>query len=160
MGQTLLDISSTVVASGYANLVGVSENTARICFAPHLVCARLAMCFMDERWRHTPKGIELKGKSKTWWVEKAKKLFLEGLCTPEKGDFAKVMVGLYFLFCADEERHVAKNDYLTFSVPFNRWVERLVGEDLREEKPTDSSGVWFSAIQICRNYLSSFDENW
>eukprot|EP00980_Cylindrotheca_fusiformis_P029403 scaffold23470_cov104-Cylindrotheca_fusiformis.AAC.1 len=88
MGQASIDISSSLVAHGYANLVGVGDTSATICFPTDPVCARLAMCLMDEDWVLTD---AVHGMSKKFWVEKAKMVFSERLCVPEKGDFGEVM---------------------------------------------------------------------
>eukprot|EP00980_Cylindrotheca_fusiformis_P021216 scaffold8156_cov101-Cylindrotheca_fusiformis.AAC.2 len=47
MGQASIDISSSLVARGYANLVGVGDTSATICFPTDPVCARLAMWLSD-----------------------------------------------------------------------------------------------------------------
>jgi hypothetical protein len=48
MGSTNLSVVSNLVAKGYANLTGVTCNTATFVYMPDPVCARLAMCMMDE----------------------------------------------------------------------------------------------------------------
>ena len=50
MGQTPIEIASHLVGYGYMNLVGVNDKVARTCFMPDPVCARLAICLMDENW--------------------------------------------------------------------------------------------------------------
>eukprot|EP00980_Cylindrotheca_fusiformis_P011622 scaffold2747_cov104-Cylindrotheca_fusiformis.AAC.12 len=165
MGRTSIDISSSLVAHGYANLVSVTEATTKICFPPDPVCARLAMCLMDKDWRIP--NTRVRGKEKTWWVERAKILFSGALCVPDRGDFGEVMVALYFLLCADEERKVIDASYETFSVPLDAWLDRLVhGGNLSEKFKTNqkkfktNTGPTFGAIQICRNYLRAYDKNW
>jgi hypothetical protein len=48
MGSTNLDVVSHLVANGYANLTGVTNNFATFVYMPDPVCARLAMCMMDK----------------------------------------------------------------------------------------------------------------
>eukprot|EP00980_Cylindrotheca_fusiformis_P031601 scaffold26664_cov191-Cylindrotheca_fusiformis.AAC.1 len=166
MGRTSIDISSSIVARGYANLVGVTKDSAQISFPPDPVCARLAMCLMDEQW--TPSNTKAKGKEKKWWVNKVKIMFSEGLCVPEKGDFGEVMVALYFLLCADEERKAMdeqqeiQNKYKTFSVPLDAWLNRLVNGGKRTQvfKGGKHQGPTFGAIQVCRNYLRAYNTDW
>eukprot|EP00980_Cylindrotheca_fusiformis_P021215 scaffold8156_cov101-Cylindrotheca_fusiformis.AAC.1 len=101
------------------------------------------------------------GMSKKFWVEKAKMLFSERLCVPEKGDFGEVMVGLYFLLCADEERKTIDRNYHTFSVPLDAWLHRLVEGGGKEKGFKQlKGGPTFGAIQVCRNYLRAYDTSW
>eukprot|EP00980_Cylindrotheca_fusiformis_P005700 scaffold1190_cov69-Cylindrotheca_fusiformis.AAC.7 len=193
MGQTSIDISSSIVAGGYANLVNVTKDTAQISFPPDPVCARLAMRLMDPDWNHdrTARGMDKSkdpsetkatgmdqdwdpsktkaaGMPKDWWVKKAKILFSEGLCVPEKGDCGEVMVALYFLFCADEERKAMKDDYRTFSVRLDSWLDRLehgghhspAWVNFSERREEHKNVPMFGAIQVCRNYLRAFDTGW
>jgi hypothetical protein len=141
MGQTSMDISSALVAGGYANLVDVSaENTATICFGPDPVCAYLAMGLMDEDWSiNLPNGgesvIPVQGRQKKWWVQQASDLFGKGLVRPEKGDFGEVMVAMFLILCCDEERKMLNQEkddskeafvtkYQTFSVRLDLVIAR------------------------------------
>lgn len=77
MGQTTFSVASKLVGYSYANLVAVSQggndhSSTKIFFPPDPVCARLAMCLMDEKWS-MPEIV--KGKEKTWWVEKIKEVY-------------------------------------------------------------------------------------
>jgi hypothetical protein len=71
MGSTSLDVASNLVAKGYANLTGVTSNFATFVFMPEPVCARLAMCMMDENWSLA----SLKGQDKQWWSAAVKTLY-------------------------------------------------------------------------------------
>jgi hypothetical protein len=141
IGQTSMDISSSLVAGGYANWVDVSaENTATICFGPDPVCAYLARGLMDEDWSiDLPTWGEsvmtVQGRQKKWWVQKASDLFGKGLVRPEKGDFGEVMVAMFLILCCDEERkmlnHKKDNSgevfitkYQTFSVQLDLVIAR------------------------------------
>jgi hypothetical protein len=78
MEDTSFAVISNLVAMAYANLSGCSEDctTVKLAYLPDPVCARLAMCMMDEDFTHEPspewkkkiKGDEktVKGKGKTW----------------------------------------------------------------------------------------------
>jgi len=128
MGQMAVEVSSNLIEKGYANLTFADDKTATICFMPDPVCARLAMCMMDEDFKMDG---NLEGAEKKWWVSQAKNLYSNGLCTPEKGDFGEVMVALYFLMCADVLR---KKDnpacdlrkYTKFSVSLKALLDLLV----------------------------------
>lgn len=127
MGQTSFPIASDMVGSAYANLVDVDhsgDETAKITFMPDPVCARLAMCLMDEDWQMETANV--RGKSKRWWSEKVSEVFSNGICTPEKGDVGEIMAALYLLFSADILRKQLDGDYKTFSVPVASWMALLV----------------------------------
>ncbi|CAJ1963944.1 unnamed protein product [Cylindrotheca closterium] len=180
MGQTTFAAASGLVSRSYANLVSVSPATvdgndkqsAKICFPPDPVCARLAMCLMDDSWSMAlSKDTTLNGRPKVWWVQKMKDLFSDHFCSPEKGDFGEVMVALCFLFCADIVRGSLKDnkDYTTFSVPLNDWIKCLInrgrsgddgdnGDDMMTQN--NDCQVHFSAIQVCRNYARAYDDSW
>jgi hypothetical protein len=124
MGSTNLSVVSKLVARGYAYLTGVTSRSATFVYMPDPVCARLAMCMMDENWSLD----SLKGKDKKWWCANVKTLYSTGLCLPDKGDVGEVLTVLYFLFCCDECRRsiVGNSDYRKFSVPLGDWVFDLV----------------------------------
>jgi len=176
MGQTSFEIASKLVAGAYMNIVGLQndrgdvlkKNSAQICYMPDPVCARLAMCLMDENWSMTTNTGKTTGQAKTWWVSRMKEIFANKICTPEKGDLGEVMVALYFLFCADIIRGEADSDYSTFSVPLEKWIDKLVSggcESTQGHNQTAKLGsslkqVTFGAIQVCRNYLRLNDFSW
>jgi hypothetical protein len=180
MGQTPIRIASEMVGSAYANLVGVDESgeeTAKIAFMPDPVCARLAMCLMDEDWKMdiADKEEKVKGKSKSWWSEKVSEVFSKGLCTPDKGDVGEIMVALYFLFCADILRKKVDHEYKTFSVSLECWICLLKKDssqrsalpvkdeskqDSQKETQISKEKITFNAIQVCHNYLRPYKNSW
>jgi hypothetical protein len=123
MGCIKLDVVSKLVSKGYANLTGVSSNFATFIYMPDPVCARLAMCMMDDEWRLS----EHQGKSKEWWSAAVKTLYSTGLCLPDKGDLGEVLTALCFLFCGDACRKNLddNSDYKRFSVPLEDWIGSL-----------------------------------
>ena len=50
MGQTSFPIASDMVGYGYANLTHATSTDAIICYMPDPVCGRLAMKLMDAKW--------------------------------------------------------------------------------------------------------------
>ncbi|CAJ1956157.1 unnamed protein product [Cylindrotheca closterium] len=164
--------TATTWLSVPATVDGNDKQTAKICFPPDPVCARLAMCLMDDSWSMAlSKDRTLNGRPKAWWVQKMKDLFSGHFCSPEKGDFGEVMVALYFLFCADIVRGSLKDnkDYTTFSVPLNDWIKCLINEGRSGDDGDDGDDmmtqnndcqVHFSAIQVCRNYARAYDDLW
>ena len=82
-------LASNLVAKGYQNLTGVTDNLTVTSFTymPDPVCARLAMCMMDETWRLD----SLKSKDKQWWCAALKTLCSSSLCLPDKGDAGDVL---------------------------------------------------------------------
>ena len=158
MGSTNINVVSDLVAKGYANLTGVTSNFATFVYMPDPVCARLAMCLMDEKWSLS----ENKGKSKKWWSEAFKTLYSTGLCLPDKGSVGEVLTALYFLFCADECRKtiVGNSKYNTFSVPLEDWINSLL---LIEETPgiqesrSEPAGTQKSSAESADKQESSSD---
>lgn len=139
MGQTSVQIASDLVGRAYANLVDVDGDRMRISYPPDPVCARLAMCLMDENWSITLKDERtIKGMSKENWVKKVADLFSERIFTVEKGDFSEVLVAFYFLLCADEIRgEYSDKSYLTFSVPLEDWITSLNKVEERDDAKTN-----------------------
>jgi hypothetical protein len=131
MGSTNLSVVSELVAKGYANLTGVTTNFATFAYMPDPVCARLAMCMMDETW----KFLKYQGKPKQWWSDAVKTLFSTGLRLPTKGDLGEVLTALYFLFCGDECRKTidVNKEYTTFSVILEDWMNSLLIEKIGSE---------------------------
>jgi len=130
MGQTSFPITSEMVGYGYANLTYATSTDAMMCYMPDPVCGRLAMRMMD------PNGLlgEILGRDTPWWLCQMKKIFSQGICRPEKGDFGEVMVALYFLFCADMLRRQHNDRYHTFSVSLEDWIEILTSGGLESTK--------------------------
>ena len=54
--DTSVEIASHLVGYAYMDLVGVNDKVPRTCFMPDPVCARLAMCLMDENWEDEAQG--------------------------------------------------------------------------------------------------------
>ena len=100
MGAISVTVASELlVAKGYANLTGVSDVNASICYLPDPVCARLAMCLMDESWSYhhveSQAIITFCGKNKQWWAHQVARLYSSGVFQPEQGDLGEVMACLY-----------------------------------------------------------------
>jgi hypothetical protein len=157
MGSTKLSVVSNLVAKGYANLTGVTNNFATFAYMPDPVCARLAMCMMDANW----KLGKFQGKDKKWWSDAVKMLYSTGLCLPDKGDVGEVLTALYFLFCCDEcrQRSDDKKEYTMFSVPLEDWIDSLISAEINSrsaDKPKRKlPDIQVNFIQVCRNYLRS-----
>ena len=176
MGQTTLETASDLVAGAYANAIGSSSESLKLCYMPDPVCARLAMCLMDEDWSMSIFDGEpnhVKGQCKKWWASKTKELYSKGLCSPEKGDLGEIMVALYCLMCGDILRKKVDSTYQTFSVDLDAWTGELVsksgfpddsdGEEEEQEKKRtkrETGKVEFSGVQVCRNFLRVYDTSW
>jgi hypothetical protein len=157
MGSTTLNVASRLVAKGYANLTGVTRNFATFAYLPDPVCARLAMCMMDENWSLG----SLSGKSKKWWSEAVMTLYSTGLCRPDKGDVGEILAALHFLFCCDECRQAidGNSEYTTFSVPLENWINGLLDESSSSgscgKRKHDEPVIQLNFIQVCRDYTRS-----
>lgn len=186
MGSTSVKLTSKLVARSYANLVAVfGRDNASFCYIPDPVCARLAMCMMDEGWYLFDKSINatFKGQSKEWWTGKLNILY-SGLCRPDKEDIGEVMVALYMMFCGDECRRRVDQTYMSFSILLSDWIDSLLTPEQSEDNddqmsaptsctskldqkddvqhhPTSRRGkVEVSFIQVCRNSLRHYDYTW
>lgn len=141
------------------------NKSAKICFPPDPVCARLAMCLMDSDWSiEIPGSRSLNGKTKGWWIGKMMSLYTRNLCAPENGNLGEVMVALYFLVCADELRKTIWSVYTAFSVPLGDWIERLLNENAGDlKRPSLQKGeetqLSFNAIRACRNNLRVYNHS-
>jgi hypothetical protein len=157
LGPTNKDMTSQLVDKGYANLTGLTHKFATFVYMPDPVCARLAMCIMDENWSL---GC-WQGKSKIWWSSAVKTLYSTGLCQPEKGNVGEVVTALYLLFCCDECRQSTpgNKNYTTFSVPLGEWINAMVGESTNSEsagkRKRDTPEISINFIQVCRDYMQS-----
>jgi hypothetical protein len=178
LGDTSFDMISNLVAKAYANLTECSEDckSLKLAYLPDPVCARLAMCMMDEDFEHDPAPEwtkTIKGMKKTWWAGKIREIFSTGMVRPAKGDFGEVAVALYMLFCGDLLRKTISDtaksenkdslDYSDFSVSLDAWLDLLCsgGKPLEETKlpaneSTDSPLVSVGFI----HYLRSYDTSW
>jgi hypothetical protein len=141
MGQVSVPATSTLVAAGYAGLTLFYRdenegNNAQFCQYPDPVCARLAMCLMDDK----TKIANYYGMPKTWWAEKAKDQFSSGFCRPSQGDTAEVFTALYLLFCGDvlrARKNTGNENYVHFSVSLQDWASTLVNGGV----PPDESAL-------------------
>jgi hypothetical protein len=173
MGQTSADMASRLVANKYANFCGYNDETkaVHLGYLPDPVCARLAMCMMDETFElKGPSASDpIMGMNKRWWTEKLKEIFSSGIVSPEKGNFGEVVVALYMLFCGDLLRKRINDDnmvngiqlYSQFSVSLDDWLEvMLSGGKMSAIQSDKESDVSVGFIQICRNHLRSYSHSW
>ena len=175
LGETSVDVVSQLVAGGYGQLAGCSDDctTLTLAYLPDPVCARLAMCMMDEdyelvapEWKGT-----IKGEKKQWWSGKMKEIFSTGLVSPSKGDLGEVVVALYMLFCGDVLRKEISNRmtrrdkdkmaYTQFSVSLDSWLDLLCsGGKVIESKRVAACSLSVGFIQVCRNNLRPYSNSW
>ena len=171
MGQTTSDLSSDLVAYGYANFCGYypESRAVRLGYFPDPVCARLAMCMMDSTFQcKVSSTTVIKGEDKKWWTETLKEIFSTGLVSPEKGNFGEVVVALYMLFCGDllrnridEENMVNEFQvYSHFSVPLDAWLQTMMSGGTVPDEPMNECDVSVGFIQVCRNFLRSYRYSW
>ena len=152
MGQVLFDLASKQVASGYAHLTHFDPQqpaVADIAYLPDPVCAWLAMSQMIENCT----SFGQFSQSPSFWSEFAIKMYTSALCRPEKGDVGEVAAAFYMLACGDKLRS-EKSPYLSqLSVPLEKWIKRLQGND-DDSSSVDCTGeASVNFIQVCRNYL-------
>ena len=188
LGQSTADVSSELVANSYANFCGYNPGSRSVLlgYLPDPVCARLAMCLMDDTFAHNvtirSDLLTIKGENKTWWTGTMKKIFSSGIVTPDKGDFGEVVVALYTLFCGDvlrmqiNEQNMEKQtflegnevnmiqNYTQFSVPLDDWLHQMMSGGIFSDEPettvTTNCKVTVGFIQICRNSLRSYTKSW
>ena len=152
MGQVSFDLASKQVASGYAHLTHFDPEqptVADIAYLPDPVCAWLAMSQMIE------KCMSFGGFSQppSFWSEFAIKMYTSALCRAEKGDVGEVAAAFYMLACGDELRWEKSQNLLHLSVPLEKFIKRLQGND-DDSSSVDSTGeASVNFIQVCRNYL-------
>ena len=107
MGHTSALVASELVANSYTNFLGYIPDSESVLlgYYPDPVCARLAMCMMDEAYEDVgvirAKTRITKGESKKWWTQKLQEIFSRGIVSPDKGNLGEVVVALYILFCGD-----------------------------------------------------------
>jgi hypothetical protein len=168
MGQTSFSIASHLVKNGYANLTyfyGPAQ-IAQIAYMPDPVCARLAMCVMDPKWK-MPHG-ELQGREKKKWSEKMGSIVSTGLCRPHKGDLGEIASALYLLFCGDMLRATsntsdAGDGYRTFQVPLLKFLQVAFDPEKcsssADASTANVANASVSFIQVCRSHARpSFSE--
>ena len=134
MGRTSTPIVSDLVSKGYAHLTyyehgqGDVLNRASFAFLPDPVCARIAMCLMDDRFKFHgnssgPKvEFDICGAKRTEMATMMGTIFSEGICLPAKGDYGEIATALYILFCGDILRKQKCAEYKEFSVSFSKWM--------------------------------------
>ena len=173
MGHTSALVASELVANSYTNFLGYIPDSESVLlgYYPDPVCARLAMCMMDETYEHVgvirAKTRITKGESKKWWTQKLQEIFSSGIVSPDKGNLGEVVVALYMLFCGDllrkETDKVKKSEqrYTQFSVSMDNWLQLMVsGGDLPPERESMECSVSVGFIQVCRNPLRSYVHSW
>ena len=173
LGETTAELASRLVADKYANFCGYNNDTKAIYlgYLPDPVCARLAMCMMDEKFKLKMKNesIKIKGKGKKWWSEVLMTIFSSGIVSPEKGDFGEVIVALYMLFSGDELRKLDNKGngihaYRKFSVSLDDWLQAMfLGGTIPRQAASSSEGasiVSVGFIQVCRNHLRTYSHSW
>ena len=152
LGQVSFDLASKQVASGYAHLTHFDPeqpSVADIAYLPDPVCAWLAMSQMIENCE----SFGAFSQPPSFWSEFAIKMYTSALCRPEKGDVGQVAAAFYMLACGDELRWEKSQDLLQLSVPLEKFIKRLQGND-DDSSSVDSTGeASVNFIQVCRNYL-------
>ena len=171
LGQTTAELASDLVAFSCTIFCGYSPESraVRLGHFPDPVCARLAMCMMDDAYNHQVLSYKIvKGKDKNWWVEKLTTIFSTGIVSPEKGDFGEVVVALYMLFCGDLLRKrynevtnaSGTQSYRKFSVSLDAWLQTMLSGGKMPEDPDAGSEVSVGFIQVCRNSMRSYEKSW
>jgi hypothetical protein len=176
MGQTTAEVASELVANGYANFCGYipGSKTILLGYLPDPVCARLAMCMMDETFEQAvtirSKTSSIIGQRKGWWASRLQEIFSSGIVTPDKGNFGEVVVALYMLFCGDlyreksidyMDKHIQR--YSQFSVSLDDWFQMMLSGGDYPAKPGTQEmedRVTVGFIQVCRNSLRSYTYSW
>ena len=177
LGQTTTEIASELVAHSFANVCGYFPGSRAILlgYSPDPVCARLAMCMMDDTFKvhfqSQGKTKTIKGEDHKVWAAKLKTIFSSGLINPDKGNFGEVVVALYMLFCGDllrkkvnkEHRGTLTQDYSQFSVSLEDWLQLMMSggkfpSEIKKKVADCKISVGF--IQVCRNSLKSYSYSW
>jgi len=182
MGATNTSVVSDLVSKGYAHLTyfrsksgsdsGIPSLASFTC-APDPVCARIAMCLMDQSFsiegdsvdsESTKSRLAIVGASKTDVVSTMGKIFSSGLCLPAKGDVGEIAIALYLLFCGDILRARMNQGlsrcYHVLSVDFSSWMKLVWGGGeaeldaaLRHDDPWE--GLQVNCIQFFRYSIQS-----
>ena len=151
MGPTSASVVSELVAKGYAHLTFFqhasgddSANRASFAFLPDPVCARTAMCLMDEEYTFIGKAFSgasvqsplpptVCGANKTLVVKMMGRIFSDGICLPARGDFGEVAAALYLLLCGDVLRKRNDPTYHSLSVDYLEWIDTLQSQGRMKE---------------------------
>jgi hypothetical protein len=181
LGKASVELVSDLVSNAFATNSGSPEPFSilqQLTYLPDPVCARLAMCMMDEDFTHRSiRGWKttIQGKEKGWWTRKLMEIFSTEVVRPEKGDYGEVVVAFYMLFCgdllrkriSDHPKNKNQVDYSQFSVSLDAWLDLLqsggkapeeaMSVDAKlEARPLVSVGF----IQVCRNYVRFYSHSW
>jgi hypothetical protein len=167
LGTTRFNIASNLVSAGYAylmsfrNLLPREGIVADVCYVPDPLCARLAMCMMDEDWKSDKSEEPLfRGKSTQFWAEKLADIASTGVYEPPKGDMGEVAAAFYTLSCGDRLRKQQDPSYNTISVPLSSWASHLKNPGQNPEEvlsKSKNSTLSISFMQVCRNYLRAYE---
>lgn len=173
MGPTCTSVVSTLVEKGYAHLTYFQNkrsaykdipSNASFAFLPDPVCARLAMCLMDEDFSrvrpkrplspaNSKKKVEIRGQTKTRIVEMMGRIFSDGVCLPAKGDFGDVAVALFLLFCGDILRKDQCSEhewYEHLSITFPLWMDKIWNSPHSTNKREGWEKLKINCIQFFR----------
>ena len=171
MGQVTAELASSLVGYGYANFCGFYPDSRAVIIGhfPDPVCARLAMCMMDETFeQQVTSSTIFKGLSKKDWTGKFREIFSTGIVSPAKGDFGEVVVALHMLFCGDllrgrineEKKLNGLHLYSQFSVSLDAWLQLMKAGGRETETLNGECQVSVGFIQVCRNSLRSYRTSW
>ena len=170
MGPASAPIVSDLVSTGYAHLTyyehgklkGTSDRAA-FAFLPDPVCARIAMCLMDESWTFDGHGTNqasaqhsfpIGGVSKRKIAEMMGTIFSQGVCVPARGDFGEVAAALYVLFCGDVLRKQRDDRYTAFAVSYIAWMNILQNQgDVQKVNRTKDRDLLVNCIQFFRQNI-------
>ena len=171
MGPTSAPIVSDLVSKGYAHLTyyehggveGIS-NRASFAFLPDPVCARIAMCLMDNDFTFSTDGTgsnsaksepEFHGATKKEMANMMGSIFSQGICQPAKGDFGEVASALYLLFCGDVLRKKKCAQYKEFAVNFSLWMDLVQNQGRARKNSVKDNGdkLLVNCIQFFRQDL-------
>jgi len=176
MGATSTSVVSELVSKGYAHLTFFRSkdgdkmdisSLASFAFLPDPVCARIAMCLMDEQFESVARLNEsakvhgaIKGAPKTKLVKMMGRIFSTGLCFPAKGDLGEIAVALYLLFCGDILRKEENGDdksfwYHKLSVDFSSWMQHVWNLESSAAPSPTFGNLMINCIQFFRYPLKS-----
>jgi len=158
MGPVSAISVSELVSKGYAHLTSFvqypSQNDdmqvsteATVSYLPDPVCARLAMCLMDDEFvltgesggEITSNEVRIKGQSKPFWSKMLARIQSSGFSRADEGNIGELAVALFLLFSSDVERKKLDNAYKTFSVDLADWL-RNVSNEGRPRSNVDAGG--------------------
>ena len=171
MGPTSTPIVSDLVSKGYAHLTYYEHgrddipNRASFAFLPDPVCARVAMCLMDEEITFKGTGstgngtkgeLDILGAGKKEMAAMMGTIFSEGVCLPAKGDYGEIATALYILFCGDVLRKKKCAEYKELSVSFSQWMRLVQNQGVDNQDSDNHDGdnnIFVNCIQFFRQDL-------